>query len=345
MVRKQCCVKEQVKRGAWSVDEDLLLLNYIQIHGEGRWRELPQRAGLNRCGKSCRLRWMNYVKPGIKRGNFSMEEDDLIIKMHKLIGNRWSLIAGRLPGRTDNEIKNYWNSHLIKKLQAEQQKRLVESKEKKPMKNSYIVQPEAKRRCIQVFLPQQEGKEGNEKIQIIGGTTRDFNKPSSSSSQNVDGPSDLLMDFNVDDLLISDISSSNFLHVHGDRNQQIKDVSDGDDVRNNLSSHSIFDHSSQKVDDPSDLIMDFTVDDLPISDISSSNLLHVHRGDKIQHITDATYGDGVRNNFSSGSSTFGYSLSSHDILHEGLTNETMVQDLYHPLQSDEVLNSIGWPLF
>ena len=71
-----------------------------------------------RCGKSCRLRWMNYLRPGIKRGNISEDEEDLIVRLHGLLGNRWSLIAGRLPGRTDNEIKNYWNTHLLKKLNS-----------------------------------------------------------------------------------------------------------------------------------------------------------------------------------------------------------------------------------
>lgn len=59
---------------------------------------------------------MNYLRPGIKRGNISPDEEDLIIRLHSLLGNRWSLIAGRLPGRTDNEIKNHWNTHLLKKL-------------------------------------------------------------------------------------------------------------------------------------------------------------------------------------------------------------------------------------
>jgi len=76
--------------------------------------------GLKRCGKSCRLRWLNYLRPDIKRGNICPAEEELIIRLHRLLGNRWSLIAGRLPGRTDNEIKNYWNTHLSKKLSSQQ---------------------------------------------------------------------------------------------------------------------------------------------------------------------------------------------------------------------------------
>ncbi|CAL9179348.1 unnamed protein product [Musa hybrid cultivar] len=72
--------------------------------------------GLLRCGKSCRLRWINYLRPGLKRGNFTEDEDELIIKLHGLLGNKWSLIASRLPGRTDNEIKNYWNTQIKRKL-------------------------------------------------------------------------------------------------------------------------------------------------------------------------------------------------------------------------------------
>lgn len=100
------------KRGAWSAEEDKKLVDYVMQYGEKRWRTVPDLVGLNRCGKSCRLRWLNYVKPGIKRGNISKEEEHLIIRLHNLIGNRWALIAGRLPGRTDNEIKNYWNTYL-----------------------------------------------------------------------------------------------------------------------------------------------------------------------------------------------------------------------------------------
>lgn len=115
-MRKPCCDKQDTNKGAWSKQEDQKLIDYIRKHGEGCWRTLPQAAGLLRCGKSCRLRWINYLRPDLKRGNFAEDEDDLIIKLHALLGNRWSLIAGRLPGRTDNEVKNYWNSHLRRKL-------------------------------------------------------------------------------------------------------------------------------------------------------------------------------------------------------------------------------------
>ncbi|KAG0460810.1 hypothetical protein HPP92_021107 [Vanilla planifolia] len=119
MGRSPCCSKVGLHRGPWTTREDALLTIYIRTHGEGNWRSLPKKAGLLRCGKSCRLRWMNYLRPDIKRGNIGAEEEDLIVRLHFLLGNRWSLIAGRIPGRTDNEIKNYWNTHLSKKLRKQ----------------------------------------------------------------------------------------------------------------------------------------------------------------------------------------------------------------------------------
>ncbi|KQK06100.1 myb-related protein Zm38 [Brachypodium distachyon] len=116
MGRSPCCEKEHTNKGAWTKEEDQRLIAYIRAHGEGCWRSLPKAAGLLRCGKSCRLRWMNYLRPDLKRGNFSDHEDELIIRLHGLLGNKWSLIAGQLPGRTDNEIKNYWNTHIKRKL-------------------------------------------------------------------------------------------------------------------------------------------------------------------------------------------------------------------------------------
>lgn len=105
-----------LKKGPWTLEEDQKLVDYIQKHGHGSWRALPKLAGLNRCGKSCRLRWTNYLRPDIKRGKFSEEEEQIIINLHGVLGNKWSAIASNLPGRTDNEIKNFWNTHLKKKL-------------------------------------------------------------------------------------------------------------------------------------------------------------------------------------------------------------------------------------
>ncbi|CAM8987409.1 unnamed protein product [Rhodiola kirilowii] len=116
MGRSPCCEKAHTNKGAWTKEEDDRLTAYIKSHGEGCWRSLPKAAGLLRCGKSCRLRWINYLRPDVKRGNFTSDEDELIIHFHSLLGNKWSLIASKLPGRTDNEIKNYWNTHIKRKL-------------------------------------------------------------------------------------------------------------------------------------------------------------------------------------------------------------------------------------
>ncbi|PIN09698.1 Transcription factor, Myb superfamily [Handroanthus impetiginosus] len=112
--------KPRFKKGFWKPDDDLILKIYVETHGEGNWTVVSKKTGLMRGAKSCRLRWKNYLRPNIKRGMMSEDEKDLIIRLHKLLGNRWSLIAGRLPGRTDNEVKNYWNTHLNKRASRDQ---------------------------------------------------------------------------------------------------------------------------------------------------------------------------------------------------------------------------------
>ncbi|XP_059644147.1 transcription factor WER-like [Cornus florida] len=111
------------KKGLWS-EEDRILKEYVRVHGKGKWNSVAKMTGLKRGGKSCRLRWMNYLSPCVKREQFSEEENDLIIRLHNLLGNRWSLIAGRVPGRTDNQV-NQWNTHLSKKLGVKKTKTKV----------------------------------------------------------------------------------------------------------------------------------------------------------------------------------------------------------------------------
>ncbi|XP_058187584.1 transcription factor MYB20-like [Rhododendron vialii] len=116
MGRQPCCEKVGLKKGPWTAEEDKRLINFILTNGQCCWRAVPKLAGLLRCGKSCRLRWTNYLRPDLKRGLLSEYEEKTVIDLHAQLGNRWSKIASHLPGRTDNEIKNHWNTHIKKKL-------------------------------------------------------------------------------------------------------------------------------------------------------------------------------------------------------------------------------------
>ncbi|RWR75174.1 transcription factor TT2-like protein [Cinnamomum micranthum f. kanehirae] len=249
MGRKPCCSKEGVNRGAWSAQEDRILTNYIKTHGEGKWRDLPKKAGLRRCGKSCRLRWLNYLRPDIKRGNISPEEEDLIIRLHKLLGNRWSLIAGRLPGRTDNEVKNYWNTCLSKRMvkghslnTSSQEQIKTRSQERRPSLDTsaeaplmecqphQVIRTKAVR-CTKVFLPPEQGDPLRERDTEPG----DNEIPLLVNPQG-DDCLNFLMDFDMGEAFLSDnILDTDYVPAFGDEIQEKSSRdNDGDDGGHNF---------------------------------------------------------------------------------------------------------------
>ncbi|GKU91430.1 hypothetical protein SLEP1_g5308 [Rubroshorea leprosula] len=107
-----------LKKGPWTSAEDAILIDYVKKHGEGNWNAVQKHSGLFRCGKSCRLRWANHLRPNLKKGAFTPEEEQLIIELHAKMGNKWARMAAHLPGRTDNEIKNYWNTRIKRRQRA-----------------------------------------------------------------------------------------------------------------------------------------------------------------------------------------------------------------------------------
>ncbi|GAB4842624.1 hypothetical protein Ancab_012599 [Ancistrocladus abbreviatus] len=275
MGRIPCCSKEGLNRGAWTAMEDKILTDYIKIHGEGKWRNLPIKAGLKRCGKSCRLRWLNYLKPDIKRGNITHDEEDLIIRLHKLLGNRWSLIAGRLPGRTDNEIKNYWNTNIGKKVEGHPSsttsRRKLTNQSNQPnisfgkqasvtrQQNAPCAVRTKATRCTKLFIPQdlQKRDDQNDARQIVNepfvGHRNEDSKlvrqgsPGGPSSWAPGEPNstDYFMDVDMDEQFLSEILEANFsLHFNVDSKAN-GEVAASDRVCSPQTSNQSFFHSEE----------------------------------------------------------------------------------------------------
>ncbi|GMJ07035.1 myb domain protein 33 [Hibiscus trionum] len=133
-MRESC----HLKKGPWTSAEDAILVDYVKKNGEGNWNAVQKHSGLSRCGKSCRLRWANHLRPDLKKGMFTPDEERRIVELHAKLGNKWARMAAELPGRTDNEIKNFWNTR-IKRLQRA---------------GLPIYPPDV---CLQVNISQEEG--------------------------------------------------------------------------------------------------------------------------------------------------------------------------------------------
>ncbi|KAJ0979972.1 hypothetical protein J5N97_015446 [Dioscorea zingiberensis] len=170
-----------LRRGPWTVEEDLILVNYIANHGDGRWNSLARHAGLKRTGKSCRLRWLNYLRPDVRRGNITPEEQLLILELHSRWGNRWSKIAQHLPGRTDNEIKNYWRTRVQK--HAKQLQCDVNSKQfKDVMKYLWMPRLIERIRAASGVSPATTAVYQQSSANYYHATTKETSKPSPESS-------------------------------------------------------------------------------------------------------------------------------------------------------------------
>ncbi|KAK8548688.1 hypothetical protein V6N12_061596 [Hibiscus sabdariffa] len=158
-------IDEGWRKGPWTAEEDKLLIEYVRVHGEGRWNSVARLAGLRRNGKSCRLRWVNYLRPDLKRGQITPHEESIILEMHARWGNRWSTIARSLPGRTDNEIKNYWRTHFKKKTKLSPDNSSDHKTKARLLKRQQFQQQQLLQQQQQLLQQQQE--EEQEELQYL----------------------------------------------------------------------------------------------------------------------------------------------------------------------------------
>ncbi|XP_020693119.2 myb-related protein MYBAS2-like [Dendrobium catenatum] len=164
-------MEQGTRKGPWTEQEDLQLVCYVSLFGHRRWDFIAKISGLKRTGKSCRLRWVNYLHPGLKHGRMTPEEEHLILELHSKWGNKWSQIAGRLPGRTDNEIKNYWRTHM-RKMAQERKKNLLSSSSSSSSSASLSIETSTDRmenqEEVSFLLTMVEEKEQEVEVKVKG---------------------------------------------------------------------------------------------------------------------------------------------------------------------------------
>ncbi|KAH9320064.1 hypothetical protein KI387_021833, partial [Taxus chinensis] len=129
--------KDVLRKGPWMPEEDEILIEYVRQYGARDWNSIGAKGLLPRTGKSCRLRWVNKLKPDLKSVavafwhrsgcKFSPEEENLVMEMQGKLGNKWAKIASYLPGRTDNDVKNFWSTRQKRMMRALQGPRGVSS--------------------------------------------------------------------------------------------------------------------------------------------------------------------------------------------------------------------------
>ncbi|RZS27100.1 hypothetical protein BHM03_00060535, partial [Ensete ventricosum] len=214
MGRRPCCSKEGLNRGAWSAFEDRVLSEYIKTHGEGKWRDLPKRAG--KCSQALDVGVLFHVLICFPEHSPWTTSETLVAGSYRFVvllfsSCRWSLIAGRLPGRTDNEIKNYWNTNLSKKMtppttcvgrpavKGKEARKEESSEEVKAAGEASAVIRTKAVRCTKVYLPSPpDDPPTNHTCKLTNNGS-----PSSSVRRDADPSSWFLEDFNMEELVPS----------------------------------------------------------------------------------------------------------------------------------------------
>ncbi|KAK6926368.1 SANT/Myb domain [Dillenia turbinata] len=275
MGRQPCCDKLGVKKGPWTAEEDKKLVNFILTNGQCCWRAVPKLAGLRRCGKSCRLRWTNYLRPDLKRGLLNEAEEQLVIDLHARLGNRWSKIAARLPGRTDNEIKNHWNTHIKKKLI----KMGIDPVTHEPLNTSQELpspRPQDQPQNLD-FINQSETLDNNICHASSSSSDNNLTTPESLSGDESRSFSDGQTNADEDDPLMSYIFSDAFLM---DSSWEFLFTATNDHEPENVCDLGL---SSPSVDDNFTWLLDgqgFVDEDLSLSCFAYDHILTNHMGDK-----------------------------------------------------------------